>query len=313
MNSLDPILTVIRPQRKTGPDPAEVRERAAALFGTATERGAREGPPLSGPTAPSASEARPEPAEQSAPPARPEEAARPEQTERPDQAERAGPVRRLRTWLFVRCGLEFKTVIALAAVLAIAGGLALQHFIAGRPRTVAVPPPSVETSAPGASLFPPPHSLLTAAGTATTAAPKVTVDIAGKVAKPGLRRLPPGSRVADALAAAGGALPGTDTSTLNLARPLADGEQILVGVSPPPAAPDATAPSAALGAPAAPLSLNSATAAQLDALPGVGPILAQHILDFRTQHGTFTSIDQLRQVPGIGDRKFTTLKPLVHP
>mgnify|MGYP001549669806 CR=1 FL=1 len=144
------------------------------------------------------------------------------------------------------------------------------------------------------------------AATDPEAAPEVTVDIAGKVAKPGLRRLRKGARVADALAAAGGPLPGTDTTALNLARPLTDGEQILVGVTPPP--------DAGPGSPAgAEVSLNSATLAQLDALPGVGPVLAQHILDFRTQHGSFTSLDQLRQIPGIGPRKFATLKPLVHP
>jgi competence protein ComEA len=101
---------------------------------------------------------------------------------------------------------------------------------------------------------------------------------------------------------------------LNLARPLTDGEQILVGVAPPAAGP-APAPGEpqAGAAPSTPLDLNTATAAQLDALPGVGPVLAQHIIDFRTQHGTFTSLQQLRQIPGIGDRKFSTIKPLVHP
>lgn len=205
-------------------------------------------------------------------------------------------------WLFVRCGLEFKTVLAVAVVLLIAGGLAVQHFLAGRPRAVRVPPPLA-----AAPLFTPVHGLPTAA-----ARPRLTVDVAGKVARPGLRRLPAGARVADALAAAGGTLPGTDTSTLNLARPLTDGEQLLVGVTPTPGAP-VPGPDPALPAPGSPLSLNSATPAQLDALPGVGPVLAQHILDFRTQHGAFTSVQQLRQVPGIGDRKFTTLKPLVQP
>ncbi|MFJ2631208.1 helix-hairpin-helix domain-containing protein [Streptomyces sp. NPDC087422] len=322
MNSLEPIRTAIRPQRKSGPDPAEVRERAAALFGTAVERGAREGPPgarseppeRSGPSPESTPESTPEPSPESTPAlsAKPSPEPLPlplPLSERPAVAEEpTGPVRRLRTWLFVRCGLEFKTVLALVAVLVIAGGLAVQHFVAGRPRTIAVPPPLSSSGRPltavGASAM--------ASAATTTPAPKLTVDIAGKVAKPGLRRLPSGSRVADALSAAGGALPGTDTSTLNLARPLTDGEQILVGIAPAPGAPaDPGDPAAA--APASPVSLNSATAAQLDALPGVGPVLAQHILDFRTQHGSFTSVDQLRQVPGIGDRKFTTLKPLVHP
>jgi competence protein ComEA len=205
-----------------------------------------------------------------------------------------GPVGRLRAWLFVRCGLEFRTVVALAVVLLAALGLAVQHYWAGRPRAVRVPLPAAAATVPR---MPPVHA---------AASPKVTVDVAGKVARPGLRLLPRGSRVADALAAAGGPLPGTDTTALNLARPLTDGEQILVGV-PAPAA--ASTPGPATG----PLSLNSATPAQLDALPGVGPVLAQHIIDFRTQHGGFTSLQQLRQIPGIGPRKFTTLQPLVHP
>lgn len=269
MNSLNSLRTVVHPQRKTPPDPDEIRERAAALFG-----GPRPPHPESVP------DAHPGPV--------------------PDARPDAGRIRRLRTWLFVRCGLEFKTVAALAAVLVIAGGLALHHFLAGRPRTVQVPPPLA-----GPSLFGAVRGPATATGTAK---PRLTVDITGKVARPGLRRLPAGARVADALAAAGGTLPGTDTTSLNLARPLADGEQLLVGVPPPLGAPAPPSP-----APGTPLSLNSATAPQLDALPGVGPVLAQHILDFRTQHGTFTSTQQLRQVPGIGDRKFTTLQPLVQP
>jgi competence protein ComEA len=230
------------------------RERAAAIFGTAGEGPPAAGVPVFG----------------------------------------AGPAGRMRTWLLVRCGLELKTVLALAVVLVVACALAVHHYWAGRPRTVRVPPPAAAAAAVPLPSRPPP------------AAAKVTIDIAGKVAKPGLRRLPKGSRVADALAAAGGALPGTDTTSLNLARPLADGEQILVGVTPPAATAGSTTGTTSL-------SLNSATEPQLDALPGVGPVLAQHILDFRTQHGTFTSLQQLRQIPGIGPRKFATLQPLVHP
>jgi competence protein ComEA len=204
-------------------------------------------------------------------------------------------VERVRAWLFLRCGLEFKTVLALTVVLAVATGLALHHYWTGRPRTVSVPPP-VPAPVPFRSAASPPSAPL-------------TVDVAGKVARPGLRRLPKGSRVADALAAAGGPLPGANITTLNLARPLADGEQILIGVT--PSMPAAGDPAAAGAAATAPLDLNAATVAQLDALPGVGPVLAQHILDFRTQHGPFTSLQQLRQVPGIGDRKFATLKSLV--
>ncbi|WP_405581420.1 helix-hairpin-helix domain-containing protein [Streptomyces sp. NBC_01190] len=221
-----------------------------------------------------------------------------------------GRVGRLRQWLFVRCGLEFRTVLALGVVLVVAAGLAFQHYWVGRPRAVGVPPPvaaALAAPTPAAGSAPP-----------SKAPPKVTVDIAGKVARPGLRRLPGGSRVADALAAAGGPLPGTDTTALNLARQISDGEQILVGVTPPaaPAPADPADPGGSSGAGTGtgpPLSLNSATAAQLESLPGVGPVLAQHILDFRTRHGGFTSPAQLRQIPGIGPRKFATLQPLVRP
>ncbi len=150
----------------------------------------------------------------------------------------------------------------------------------------------------------------------------MVVDVTGKVRRPGVRRLPPGSRVEDALEAAGGARPGVDTSGLNRARILTDGEQIVVGtgVQGVPGVPVASGvpggPSAAglsSGVPRGPLSLNSATLEQLDALPGVGPVLAQHILDYRTQHGGFRSVTDLRHVNGIGARRFTDLKPLVQP
>jgi competence protein ComEA len=133
------------------------------------------------------------------------------------------------------------------------------------------------------------------------------VDVAGRVTHPGIRTLAGGSRVADALSAAGGALPGVDTDGLNLARVLVDGEQVLVGAPSPPVV--GQPPSG----PKPPVSLNRATLDQLDALPGVGPVLAQHILDFRSSHGPFRSVDQLRQISGIGERKLTQLKPLLTP
>ncbi|MFD3540960.1 helix-hairpin-helix domain-containing protein [Streptomyces sp. NPDC058662] len=135
------------------------------------------------------------------------------------------------------------------------------------------------------------------------------MDIGGKVRDPGVRRLPAGSRVEDALAAAGGVRPGTDTTGLNRARVLVDGEQVLVGVvaQPPPAG--AGAPPG----PPSPLSLGSATVEQLDGLPGVGPVLAQHIVDFRTARGGFRSVEELRQVNGIGERRFADLRALVRP
>ncbi|MFI7216789.1 ComEA family DNA-binding protein [Micromonospora maritima] len=142
------------------------------------------------------------------------------------------------------------------------------------------------------------------------AAGQVVVAVAGRVRRPGLVRLPAGSRLADAVEAAGGALPGVDVALLNPARKVTDGELILVGVSAPPGQP-APGPVAGGGAPTGPVNLNTATLAQLDGLPGVGPVLAQRILDHRDQHGGFRSVADLRQVEGIGDARYEQLKELV--
>jgi competence protein ComEA len=147
------------------------------------------------------------------------------------------------------------------------------------------------------------------------------VDVSGKVRSPGLRRLPAGSRVEDALRAAGGVRPGANTEGLNRARLLVDGEQIVVGAPASVAGPVTGGGSSATGtggsasgaAPSAPVSLNTATVDQLDTLPGVGPVLARHIIDYRTQHGGFRSVDELREVNGIGDRRFSDLQKLVRP
>ncbi|MFF0345500.1 helix-hairpin-helix domain-containing protein [Kribbella sp. NPDC004875] len=142
----------------------------------------------------------------------------------------------------------------------------------------------------------------------------VVVHVAGKVRHPGLIRAPAGSRVADVLTLAGGALRGVDLTTLNLARQVTDGEQILVGQpnQPPPSNPSAATSSTPSAAANVSVNLNTATLDQLDALPGVGPVLAQRILDFRTQNGPFTTVDQLQEVPGVGPKKFDSLKPHVH-
>ncbi|WP_445518499.1 helix-hairpin-helix domain-containing protein [Streptomyces sp. NEAU-174] len=238
---------------------------------------------------------------------------------------------RLPLWLQLRCGMELKTVAALAVALLTAVAFAAYHFWTGRPQTVRAPapePPRAAPSEPG----PTPGGQLTSSGGGR----KVVVDVTGKVRHPGLRRLPPGSRVADALEAAGGVRPGADLSGLNRARPLVDGEQLVVGApaaGPPapgaavsgsnapnapnapngPNAPNAPNAPAGPGAPGGSVSLNSATAEQLDTLPGVGPVLARHIIDYRTQHGGFRSIDELREVNGIGERRFADLRPLVQP
>ncbi len=126
------------------------------------------------------------------------------------------------------------------------------------------------------------------------------VAVAGRVLHPGLVRLPAGARVADALEAAGGPLPGTDLSTLNLARKVVDGELITVGVPTPTGTSGGGL-----------VNLNTATLEQLQTLPGVGPVLAQRIIDYREQLGGFGSVADLRQVTGIGDARYNELKSRV--
>ncbi|MFJ5882621.1 helix-hairpin-helix domain-containing protein [Kitasatospora cineracea] len=208
----------------------------------------------------------------------------------------APPKLPLRFRLPVAFALDRRAVLGLTVLLVLATGYAVQHFWLGRPHPVAVPAIAIAESVSDRTTEGAPALQPTG--------PSLVIDIGGKVQHPGLRTLPAGSRVADALAAAGGPLPDTDTSFLNLARPLTDGEQILVGTDPPPGV-------AATAGPAGPVSLNRANADQLDSLPGVGPALAQRILQYRLAHGPFQSLDQLRHVPGIGPRKYEDLKPLL--
>jgi competence protein ComEA len=156
------------------------------------------------------------------------------------------------------------------------------------------------------------------AGTGTGS---VIVDVEGKVAKPGVRTLPAGSRILDALNAAGGALPGTDLTSLNQAQVLVDGEQVLVGVAPPPQG-DAGSVGGhggkgkkghGSGGPGSvePVHLNTATVDDLEGLPGVGPALAQRVIDYRSQHGPFHSVDELRQVSGFGGQRYENLASMI--
>jgi competence protein ComEA len=243
---------------------------------------------------------------------------------------------RLPLWMQTRCGLERRSVIALVVVLVVAAGFAVHHFWTGRAQPVSVPE-VVRSAAPeeaaGSSVAgqepdtgpsaPAPAGASVAGGTGGASGAGIVVDVSGKVRSPGIHRLPAGSRVADALRAAGGIRPGVDPTGINRARLLADGEQVVVGA---PAAPGGigsggsagSAGSAGTGAgtgaaAAGPIGLNTATAEQLDTLPGVGPVLAQHIIDYRTEHGGFRSVDELREVNGIGDRRFSDLQNLVRP
>lgn len=138
------------------------------------------------------------------------------------------------------------------------------------------------------------------------------IDVAGAVRRPGLYRLRSGSRIDDAIAAAGGPTAKAQLDAVNLAAPIADGEQVVVpgrGVAGAPAA----TPPAAGSSPSAPLDLNTATAEQLDSLPGIGPVTAQKILDYRQEHGGFGSVDELDAVPGIGPARLADLRELVAP
>ena len=139
--------------------------------------------------------------------------------------------------------------------------------------------------------------------------PNVVVDVAGAVRRPGLYRLPDGSRVADALRRAGGPTRKAFLEALNLAAPLADGQQVLV----PRKVAGAAAGAPPAGATAGPVSLSAATLEQLDTLPGVGPVTAQKIIDYRTAHGAFRSVEELDAVPGIGPATIEELREAVVP
>ena len=185
-----------------------------------------------------------------------------------------------------RAGVAALALVALVGVLVTA-----VVVLRGRPAEVPLGSPRVEVSG-----RPQPE--------ASTAV--LVVDVAGKVRRPGVLSLPPGSRVVDALRRAGGPLPGVTTTGLNLARRLVDGEQLLVGV--PGAAPAAGVVGGAGGSTAGGLlNLNTATVAELETLDGVGPVLAQRIVDWRDANGGFTSVDQLREVTGIGERKYAAM------
>jgi competence protein ComEA len=143
---------------------------------------------------------------------------------------------------------------------------------------------------------------------------EVVVHVVGGVRRPGLYHLPLGSRIDDAVRRAGGPTRRAETQLVNLAAPLADGQQIVVPVRQPPAARGGGGGTAGEApSPSGPLHLNTATLEDLDALPGVGPVTAQKILDYRQQHGAFSSVDELDAIPGIGPARLEQLRELVAP
>lgn len=142
--------------------------------------------------------------------------------------------------------------------------------------------------------------------------PSLVVSVVGRVARPGLVEVRAGARVADALAAAGGPLPDTDVTALNLARKLVDGEQLAVAVPVPPAAePGSANNQAEVSGGAGKVDLNAADVEQLDQLPGIGRVMAERIVRWRTEHGRFASAEQLREVGGIGQTRWARLRELV--
>jgi len=204
--------------------------------------------------------------------------------------------------------------VAVVAVL-VAVGLALTCWWLVRSGAQEVPAPTAVTTPRGALATPvdrgggPAVPASGASGSPSPTAGKVVVDVAGKVRRPGIAVLRQGARVIDALHAAGGARPGVDLSGLNLARVLTDGEQVVVGraavTGPAASAPTSGAPVMGL------VNINTADETALESLPEVGPVTAQAIITWRTQHGGFTSVDQLLDIDGIGDATLTKLTPYV--
>lgn len=198
--------------------------------------------------------------------------------------------------------------LSLVAVL-VAVGLAVTCWwvVRGDPRTVAspvTPDPVAGLATPVASAAPEPAPSVSA-----SAGGSVTVDVAGKVRRPGIVVLGLGARVVDALEAAGGARRGVDLSSVNLARVLVDGEQLLVGLPSVGGVAGAAVPTAGSGGPL--VNLNTATQTELETLPDVGPVTAEAILAWRSEHGGFTAVEELLEVDGIGDATLATIAPHV--
>jgi len=190
--------------------------------------------------------------------------------------------------------------VRVLVTIAVAAGVLLTWWLLSeRPRTSS--PDAVTLAATPGSASP--------SGADPSAAGELVIDVEGKVKNPGIVTLPAGSRVHEAIAEAGGVRGKVDTSRLNMARVLTDGEQILVGVEPAPGDPAAGEASAT----GARISLASATLEQLDTLPGIGPVTAQAILDHRSEHGPFTSVDDLLDVKGIGEATLADIRDQVTP
>jgi competence protein ComEA len=228
----------------------------------------------------------------------------------------AGWLTRLTARLAIRIDPGWRGALVVGVAVVIAAVLTGGWVLSARPHAIAVTDTadpaavaSARSAAASAGSLSPAATPGSIGATPTSAPAILVVDVAGKVRHPGLYRLPAGARIDDAVQAAGGPLPGVELTTLNLAAKLTDGQQIAVGR--PGAAPTPAGSGTGSTAVTAPVDLNSATLEQLETLPGVGPVLGQHIIDWRVAHGRFGTVDQLRDVSGIGDVKFAALRSRV--
>lgn len=191
-----------------------------------------------------------------------------------------------------------RTAVAAVAALLLLGGVVVARSLQQAPSAVVSLDDSQLASGDATAV----------SDTAAPTTPSVVVHVVGQVQQPGLVALPDGSRVADAIDAAGGAGPEADLSAVNLARVLVDGEQVVV---PRPGEAIAPVGGAGAGSGSGVLNLNLADVAALDALPGIGPVLAQRIVDWRTEHDRFSSVEELTEVSGIGPALLEGLRDLV--
>lgn len=218
----------------------------------------------------------------------------------------------------VRWGVRTLTAVAATAVLLVLAGLVVLRATTTASVPLLVPQEAtgpVETEVPAPTDGPPgTGSPGGEPGPVDSPGPSgavVVVHVVGAVTTPGVLTLAEGARVADALTAAGGPLPSADLTGVNLARVLVDGEQVVVPLPGQAAAPVPQPPGAAPGGAAAVVDLNTADVAALDGLPGIGPVLAQRIVDHRERIGGFTSVEELAEVPGIGPALLDGVRDLV--
>ena len=195
-------------------------------------------------------------------------------------------------------GVHGRRVLAAAILALVLVVVAWRHAAAGAPAPLRVAPVTPAAASPSP------------ASSAPAAPRRLVVDVVGAVLRPGLVRLPEGSRVADAIASAGGLRHGAERAGVNFAAPVSDGQQVVV---PQQGAALGGGTDAVAGSSTGPVSLSSATAEQLDALPGVGPVTAEKIVAYREQHGAFRSVDELDAISGIGPSRIADLRGLVVP